>query len=110
MKLIKDKYRKIILFSFIVLLFIGQVVYIPSLGNNSYWHLDKIYHFLTATILVLMFYFARYSLTKSVLAALLIGGLGEIIQIPIPYRSASLADFSVEAIGIILVALFLSSS
>jgi len=98
----KGRHPKIFLVIFIILLFVGQIIYLPSLGEVSGFPIDKIYHFLTAVLLFLAFYFVRYSLMKSFLLALLLEGLGEIIQIPIPWRSASWADFSVEVVGIIL--------
>ncbi|HHD92129.1 MAG TPA: hypothetical protein ENL06_00715 [Candidatus Portnoybacteria bacterium] len=80
-----------------------QIVPLSAPGQHGL-PLDKIYHFLTISLLVLMFYVAHYSLAKSIIFSALIGGVGELIQIPLSYRSASWADWGTELLGIFLMA------
>ena len=101
----KKEYTKVFLVSLILILFAIQLIPLPP--SKKGFPLDKIYHFITAGLLTLAFYFARYSLLKTFLLATFFEGLGEAIQIPISWRSASFYDFLVELVAIILAIFYL---
>ena len=108
MKLNNIKHTKTFLLVCVLFLFVMQIVPLSIPGQHGI-PLDKIYHFLTALLLVLMFYVARYSLAKSIIFSALIGGIGELIQIPLSYRSASWADWGTELLGIFLMGLIIKA-
>jgi len=102
------KPRKIFLISFILVLLVIQIIPLPP--SKGGFPIDKIYHFITAGLLVLAFYFARYSLLKTFLFATSLEGLGEAIQIPLSWRNASFYDFLVELFAIAITIILIKSA
>jgi len=90
-------YKRFILIISLILIFILQVV--PVAVSSGVNNLDKVMHFFIYFFLTFLFFWNGFSLSKSVIFAILYGILMEIVQIPVPTRDVSFYDFLANCLG-----------
>ncbi len=93
------KFFRWIFWLYSIVLFILSVVPLsPTIGGS-----DKIKHFLAFFIFVILLRLSwKIKFWQSIAIALFFGGLIEVVQAFIPYRSCDILDFTADAIGAFL--------